>query len=109
MSPRCWKAALAGDPGTHSSAINILVPSPRGPAGWGVGEAEGTGWRTQALVRTFVTRPCARPRAVVPSSRCHRDSSVPLGLDTPHLTPLLFLGVGGLGGLGPLGLQPGEH
>lgn len=37
-------------------------------------------------------------------------SSVPLGLATTHLTtPLLFLGVGGLGGLGPLGLQPGEH
>lgn len=37
-------------------------------------------------------------------------SSVPLGLATTYLTtPLLFLGVGGLGGLGPLGLQPGEH
>lgn len=33
MSPRCWKAALAGDPGTHSSAINSLVPSPCGLAG----------------------------------------------------------------------------
>lgn len=40
ISPRCWKATLAGAGGTHSSAINISAPSPRGLAGWEAGEAE---------------------------------------------------------------------
>lgn len=82
MSPRCWKAALAGDPGTHSSAINILVPSLCGLAGWGVGEAEGTARRTQVLARTFVTRPCACPWAVLPS-----PTPLSLWAWPPHASP----------------------